>query len=489
MAEEVNELYEAEKAVIGGCLVDKDTFFRCLGELTADDFASEANRILFTDMAKVSSQNGGIIDSASLLEYLNSTKDIEKVGGVNYILGIVERHPLPSDVPYYINIVKDKSLARRFFNAMHQIENDYVSSRIEDIPDFIGASEKKILDITSHRRIADFMDVSQVLNALKEQTKADKDMRTRLNINDPDINGYPTGYTNLDKLSGGFHPGDLIILAARPSVGKTTLALNFASRIAGPNQTVGIFSLEMAPHQIIMKMLSCESHLSANEIRNLNFGDIMDGKVNGDKAVALSSAIKTLKNKSIYIDSESKLNNIMAKTKKLKTNHPDLALIVIDYLGMITPGTPVRGSDSSMQQQIAEITRSLKGMARDLQVPVLVLCQLSRAVEKRDDHEPSLSDLRDSGAIEQDADMVFFIYRPDYYKGKKKPAGSFHKPDEGEEEEEGEQRAVDPSQTTVYLSKNRNGRVGKAEFLFYKKISRFEGIADENEVGEEPEME
>lgn len=492
---ESGDLFEAERAILGGCLSNQDIYFKAVGELAPEDFASETNKIIFQDLIKEKEKDGNNASPSAFLEFLKSVKDLDRVGGIENIASLSSYETMFEDAQYYINIIKDKALARRFLAVIGKIQDDYGSKPVEDIPDFIGQAEKSILEVTSTRRVSDFMDIKQAIHSLDAQMKADQDLRKKLDIHQSYISGYPTGYESIDRISGGFHPGDLIILAARPSVGKTTLALNFAQRMAKANRSVGIFSLEMSPIQIVMKFLLMESGLTEGEIRNYSISDLLAGNRSDENSFALAKALDTLSGENVFIDSEQTLPNIIAKSKKLKRNHPDLSLIVIDYLGLISTGKVSKG-DVSIQQQVSEITRSLKILARDIQVPIMVLCQLSRSVEGRNDHIPVLSDLRDSGTIEQDADMVFFIFRKDYYNGGGDKAGSYNKKknfyhkDEEEEEPSSETQSVvqkDPSETMVYLRKNRSGRLGEAKFSFYKKYSRFEAIVDSSEVGDDEE--
>ena len=481
-----NDINEAEKTIIGAAIQDKNAYYRVIEKMTADDFIEPVHKIIFTDLAEMIEKGG--IGGAAMIEYLASKKDLEKVGGQEYILHLESYSPSSEELDYYVSIIKDKALAAKFFNAVHAIENEYTNKGTDDISEFIGSAEKKILDITSTRRVSEFRSPEEIMLSLKAQFKEDKNLRQELNITQPYLNGFPTGYDDVDRLTGGFHPSDLIILAARPSVGKTTLALNFAQRMAKMGKPVGIFSLEMSAEQIILKLLSEEANLPTNTLKGMDFenlspdyGDVDDSKFR------LSSAINQLNKERLFVDDTSaqKLNDIVAKSRKLKTRYPDLALIVIDYLGLIT--NPTKGNAGNRQQEVSEITRGLKTMARDLKVPVMVLCQLSRGVESRDGHIPVLSDLRDSGSIEQDADMVFFIFRPDYYpeKNQKKAAGSYQvSPREEPKPKSYPQSNI--SETQLILRKNRNGQLGTVHFSFFKDTGRFEAIANPNDYDDEP---
>jgi replicative DNA helicase len=470
------ELNEAEKAVLGGCIQDRDIFYSVSSQITPDDFASEVHQTIFSDLIEQRTKTG-FADSASFLEFLQTKKDLDKVGGQTYILSLVSYAPMSDEVRYYLDIIKDKSLVRHFFKLTHKIEDDFKNKSITDIPEFIGEAEKQLVDVTSNRRASEFLDPAQVLKALKQKMKDDRQMRKDLHITDAYLNGYPTGYDDVDRLTSGFHPNDLIILAARPSVGKTALALNFAQKAAKTGKAVGIFSLEMRADQVLLRILSEESGVPTHAIMAMDL-DNLTGSGYGDsesQAFAVASAIKTVSAEKLFIDDTSalKLSDIVTKARKLKVRYPDLALIVIDYLGLIT--APSKGNANNRQQEVSDITRGLKAMARDLAVPVMVLCQLSRGVESRNVHKPVLSDLRDSGSIEQDADMVFFIYRADYYdkEGKEEKPGSYQTP---KPVAKGPDSYI--SETELILAKNRNGPVGTVKFTFYRDTCRFEAIAE-----------
>ncbi|MCI2069248.1 MAG: replicative DNA helicase [Bacilli bacterium] len=484
MAED--ELNEAEKAVLGGCIQNKDIFYRVIGRLTPEDFSSPANQLIFTDLAEQRT-NTGFADSASFLEYLKSKKDLEKVGGQSYIMDLVTYQPLSDEIDYYLNIVMDKALSRRFFREMHQIEDDYNNKSVPDISEFIGQAEKRLLDITGERRVSEFRTTEEIMKTLSQKFKEDKEMRQQLHITESYMTGYPTGYEDVDRLSGGFHPADLIILAARPSVGKTALALNFAEKMAKTGKAVGIFSLEMSAESVLLRILSEESSLPTNTIKTIDLDNLSsDGVYKDQMKFTLSNAIKTVISQHLLIDDTSalKLADIVSKSRKLKAKFPDLSLIIIDYLGLIT--APSKGNAGNRQQEVSDITRGLKAMARDLEVPVMVLCQLSRGVENRNTHRPVLSDLRDSGSIEQDADMVFFIFRSDYYpedEDKNNKPGSYTSPAPSAPQA----ASSNTSQTTLILAKNRNGPIGDVNFTFYRDICRFEALANDERVGEEPE--
>jgi replicative DNA helicase len=479
--EDQSNVREAEQALLGACIQNKEVYYRVISRLKADDFEGP-NRVLFEDLSELRNQTGDA-NAETFLAYLRSKKDLGKIGGESYYIETISNAPLPDEIDGNIDIIKDNADARHFFDKIHQIENDFNNKPVEDISEFLGQAEHDILEVTKDRRISDFRDTRSVFKSMKEQFANDLKFRQEQNITDPYITGYPTGYEDVDKLTGGFHPSDLIILAARPSVGKTALALNFAHRIAKSGKPVAIFSLEMSAEQILLRLLSNESGVPSNRIKSIDLDNFRTS--GGEDERKIAAAVQTLQSEPLFIDDTSSqtMQDIYAKARKLKAQHPDLALIVIDYLGLIVSKN--HNSNVSRQQEVSDITRNLKAMARDLSVPALVLAQLSRAVEGRQSHVPGLSDLRDSGSIEQDADMVFFIYRPDYQaqmnEKNNDKAGSYQAPQTSEQPKDN-----NVSDTTVYLAKNRNGPIGKVQFLFYKDTCRFEAQVGEGSFGEDP---
>ena len=483
-----NSVNEAEKALLGGSIANDKVYFKVSGALTADDFESDAHRTIFKDLSELRTK-GAYTTATSLIEYMKDKKTLNLVGGKDYITALCTLQPLEDEVLYYINIVKDHSLVRTFFKTIDDIKTEYNTKSVEDISEFIGVSEKKILDVTEKRRVSDFRGPQEIIPSLINEINATKLRRQQLNLNAPYLTGYPSGYPALDKITGGFQPGDLIILAARPSVGKTALALNFAQRVAKQGRTVGVFSLEMTAEQILLRLLSSESQLPSNKIKSMDFDSIHEqyGENKSD-AYSLNCAIDTMKNERLFIDDSSdlKLIDIQSKARKLKAKYPDLSLIVIDYIGLIT--SPSKANAGNRQQEVAEISRGLKFLAKDLQVPVIALSQLSRGVEARKDHKPGLSDLRESGAIEQDADQVMFIYRKDYYRneedGNDKNGIPMDPPLESETQSSNDGDNNNVSNVELIIAKNRNGRVDDVRFVFFKDVCRFEVAADGDEGGQ-----
>ena len=481
---ENNEFYDAEKALLGACVSNKEMYFKISSRLEADDFENPVHQIIFENIQEMRNR-GDIVTGTAFLNYMQSKKLVERVGGSNVLTAIFSYNPLPDEADYYANIVKDKALSRKFFNLLHQIESDYKNKSISDMSEFIGECEKKVVDVASKRRVSDFRNTKDVIKALQLKIEDDFKMRQKLNITQSYMTGYPTGFESVDRMTGGFHPSDLMILAARPGVGKSALALNFAQKMASGNRPVAIFSLEMSAEQNILRVLSQESGLTTNEITAMNFSELG----NSEKAFKLQVAINKINGEKIFIDDTSslKLNDIITKTRKLKAAEPDLGLVIIDYLGLVTASA--RSNSGSRQQEVSDMTRGLKQMARDLEVPVLCLAQLSRGVESRKTHRPILSDLRDSGSIEQDADMVFFIYRADYYKDENpdEETGGYRKqgaPMPKAPPVENYSQNLDFSPTTLILSKNRSGQIGDMDFQFDKAHCRFNAVDPVNGEGD-----
>ena len=482
------EQLNAEMAVIGGMLIDDSALHKVLGLIEKNDFGEDKNQIIFESIVALLDK-GSVVSLVSVSEELKNRKKLKYVGGAEYLTQCIDAIPFTNEIQYYINIVKDKSLIRSFFETLNQIQNDFDKREITDLSEFIGDAEKRIVNVTKQRRISDFIDAKTIVGSLVSKLDEKTHKREELiGRRPPYLTGTPTGFVDLDKLIGGFQPGDLIILAARPSVGKTALALNFAAKASHQKIPVGIFSLEMSAQQVIMRLLSERSKLSTFEIEQLPLKkserffntESVDDIEQQTKIQSLNKAMEILAKEPLYIDDSGyvKLIDIQAKTRKLKNNHPDLGLIVVDYIGLINSSN--KNSKGDRQQEIAEISRGLKALAREIQVPILALCQLSRNVESRSNHIPQLSDLRDSGAIEQDADQVFFIYREDYYANQKdggadKKEGTYIPPEppiEGIGDES--DQANSNSEVKLLLAKNRNGPLGTISFMFLKKFCHFE---------------
>ena len=442
---------QAERAVLGSMMLSKDAVYEGVARLTEEDFYLRDHKIIFNAI-KNTHIRGLEVDIVTVVDQLMLDNKLQELSDANYVYAILDDTITPSTVEQYIRIVQDKTVLRYLVNLADSIANGWNKQEIEDIGDYVSKVENDVLAITRARNVGDFKSPSEVIEVIKEKL-------VNNDRSSGELTGTPSGYRDLDKITHGFQKGDMVILAARPSMGKTALALNFAMNAAIENNVpVGIFSLEMPAEQLMQRMLSATSGVNSDKIRSFN--------LNEKEWPKIDVGVNKLSNAKIFIDDTAgaKIADIQSKAKKLKAKCDDLGLIVIDYLQLITTSTFGK-SDSSRQQEVSEISRSLKAMARDLKVPVIALSQLSRSVEKREDKKPMLSDLRESGSIEQDADLVMFIYREDYYNNNKK--------------EEGNGASTGVAQ--VSIAKHRNGATGLVELLFLKDVGLFSNYSKREE--------
>ena len=435
MAREYPHDIEAERSLLGSMLISKDSCVEIMSLATVDDFYLDSHRILFEAMLSVSHQNNPV-DVTTLTSYLIDKKLLDKIGGVEYLLQLSESVPTTAHSQYYLKILNEKSLLRKLIKQSTQIiENAY--GDVDNINDFIGEAEKSFLNVTRDRNAGEFKTVKTVIQNVTDRL-------VMLQKADGRISGVKTGYYDLDKLTSGFQKGDLIILAARPSVGKTAFALNIAYNVSYKSEdAVAVFSLEMPAEQLIQRIICAAGSLNAESLRS---GSIL--KENNARYYAAAEKVGKC---NLYIDDTPgiRVGEIAAKCRRLKREH-GLKMIVIDYLQLISGSA---NSRESRQQEVSDISRQLKMIARELEVPVLALSQLSRSVEKRDNKRPVLSDLRESGAIEQDADIVSFIHREDYQDPKKE--------------------AETQGATDIIIAKHRNGALADIRLVFLKQYSRF----------------
>ena len=363
----------------------------------ADDFYRRAHQILFQAMVNLNN-DGEAIDVLTVQNYLTTNNQLDDVGGVAYIAELATSVPTAANAGYYAKIVEGKSMLRRLISTATNIITQ-ANNGDDDVPSLLDSAERQIMDVSERRNRSGFREIKDVLN----ETLSDID---RLSQQSEDITGLPTGYREFDKMTAGLQPDNLIILAARPAVGKTAFALNIAQNVATSTDTsVAIFSLEMSAESLVNRMLCAEGSINANHLRT---GQLDEGEWQN-----LIVAMGALSNTSIFIDDTPgiKMAEIRAKCRRLAKEKGNLGLVVIDYLQLI------EGSNKeSRQQEVSEISRQLKKLAKELSVPILALSQLSRGVEQRQDKRPVLSDIRESGSIEQDADIVAFLYRDDYYE-------------------------------------------------------------------------
>ena len=428
---------EAERCVLGAILIQNDAFNQAAELIDAGDFFRDAHRRIFDKMVDLN-ERGEAIDLVTLKNELERSGSLDSVGGPAYIAGLVDGVPRSSHVDYYADIVKEKSTRRKIIFAANEILDTAYSS--EGGADAVLEQAEKALF-----RIADDS-VHTGFVALHDLLETSYTTLEKLQAGEGDVSGVPSGFVDLDKLTRGFQPADLVLVAARPSMGKTALVLNIAQHLGVQTKmTVGVFSLEMASHQLVMRMLTTEAGIDSHKFRSGFLGERDYG--------ALSEAITRLAGASVFIDDSPSIGvlEMRAKARRLKAEH-GLHLLVIDYLQLMTG----RGRFDNRTQELASISRSLKGLAKDLDVPVVALSQLSRAPESRSDRRPQLSDLRESGALEQDADLVLFIFREEQY-------------DPSPENE---------NLAEIIIGKQRNGPTGVVKLAFLKQCTKFANLAD-----------
>ncbi len=424
---------EAEQSVIGSMLMDKDAIVAASEILTGEDFYGRQYGIVFEAMVELHDE-AKPVDTVTLQNRLKEKDVPPEVSSLEFIKDILNIVPTSANVKYYANIVAEKALLRRLIKTNEEIANTCYVGR-EPVEDILAETEKKIFQIVQNRNVGDYVPIRQVVaDALRKIEIASH--------NKGAVTGVATGFADLDYRTAGMQPSDLILIAARPSMGKTAFALNIAEYVAfRSNQTVAIFSLEMSKEQLVNRLFSLESRVDAQRLRTGGLDD-------NDWERLIESAAVIGKSKLIIDDTPGiSVPELRSKCRKYKLEH-NLQMIMIDYLQLMSASG--RGSDSR-QQEISEISRSLKALARELQVPVIALSQLSRAVEQRPDHRPMLSDLRESGAIEQDADVVMFIYRDDYYN------------------KDTEMKNI----AEIIIAKQRNGPIGTVNLVWLPEYTKF----------------
>ena len=428
---------EAEQAIIGSMLTDKDAVISAIEVLKPQDFYREDNKTIYEAILNLYSRSEPV-DIITVRAELESMGKLDNVGGLEYLAELPEKVPTTANASKYIKIVEEKSTLRNLIKTANEIiELGY--NPTEDVDDIMEGAEKKIFNIMQDKEQKSYSSLKDVL--VESFTKLEELYNRKQHIT-----GVPSGFTDLDYRTAGFHGSELILIAARPAMGKTAFALNIASNAAlRANVPVAVFSLEMSKEQLVNRILSSESMVDSNKIRT--------GKLEEDDWSKLAETIGPLSEGEMYIDDTPgiSITEIRAKCRKLKIEK-NIGLVVIDYLQLIQ-GTGKR--NGSREQEISEISRSLKILAKELDVPVIALSQLSRAAEQRPDHRPMLSDLRESGAIEQDADIVMFLYRDDYYN------------------QDSEKKNI----AEVIIAKHRGGSTGTVELLWLGNYTKFVNIA------------
>lgn len=429
---------EAEQSVIGSMLMDREAITIASGQICSDDFYGKQYGILFEAMVELNDE-GKPVDLVTLQERLKEKSMPPEIYSLEYIKDVMSAVPTSANIKHYANIVAEKSVLRKLIRVNEEIANTCYAQN-ESLETILETSEKNIFDIIQRRNNSDFVPIRQVvMNAMNMIEEASK--------NKGAVTGIATGFLDLDYKTAGMQPSDLILVAARPSMGKTAFVLNIAQHVAfHDNNSVAVFSLEMSKEQLVNRLLSLESKVNSQAIRTGNMKD--------DEWERLIESADVIGKSKLIIDDTPgiSIGELRSKCRKFKLEY-DIQMIIIDYLQLMSGSGS--GKSESRQQEISEISRSLKALARELHVPVIALSQLSRAVEQRPDHRPMLSDLRESGAIEQDADVVMFIYRDDYYN------------------KDTELKNV----AEIIIAKQRNGAIGTINLAWLPDYTQFANLA------------
>ncbi|MBM7716828.1 replicative DNA helicase [Siminovitchia sp. FSL H7-0308] len=424
---------EAEQAVIGAVFLEPSAIVLASEILVPEDFYRSAHQKIFEVMIELN-ESGKAVDLVTVTEKLAASKLLEDVGGVSYLSELSISVPTAANIGYYARIVEEKALLRRLIRTATDIAtNGY--TREDEVEELLDEAEKSIMEVAQRKNASAFQNIKDILVRTYDNIEM-------LHNRKGEITGIPTGFSELDRMTAGFQRNDLIIVAARPSVGKTAFALNIAQNVGTKtDENVAIFSLEMGAEQLVMRMLCAEGNIDAQNLRT--------GALTDEDWRKLTMAMGSLSNSGIYIDDTPgiRISEIRSKCRRLKQEH-GLGMILIDYLQLIQGSGRAK---ENRQQEVSEISRSLKALARELEVPVIALSQLSRGVEQRQDKRPIMSDIRESGSIEQDADIVAFLFREDYY------------------DQESENKNI----IEIIIAKQRNGPTGTVQLAFVKEYNKF----------------
>ena len=426
---------EAEQSVLGGILIENGAIHRVMELLTPDDFYREAHKKIFNGLLDLSERDEPA-DLITLTNELRKKDHLDSVGGASYIASLIDAIPTAANIEYYARIIKEKAVLRRLIEAATGIVTQSYEDR-EDVEGLLDEAERAIFQVADNRVRPSFYPIREIVKSSfknLEKLFEKKEM----------ITGVPSGFKNLDLLTAGFQPSDLIIVAGRPSMGKTAICLNFAQYAAVEKHVpVAIFSLEMSKEQLVLRMLCSEAQVDASRIRT--------GFLSESDWPKLTLAAGNLSDSSIFIDDTPALSilELRAKARRLQSEH-GLGLLIVDYLQLMRGRTTIE----NRQQEISEISRSLKALAKELNMPVIAVSQLSRRSEAREDKRPQMSDLRESGAIEQDADLILFIYRDEVYNRTDDNRGK----------------------AEVIIGKQRNGPIGKVDMTFLDKFTAFKDL-------------
>lgn len=437
----------AEQSVIGAMFLSKYAINRATEELYPELFYLDSHAKMFEVIKELADEKKPI-DLTTVIEALNAKNYLDKIGGVEYLTEVVNSVPSAANVDYYIEIVRDKAILRRLIEVSTEITTESYDAN-ESTNEILDDAEKKILNVIKNRKASEFKSIAEVV------TNA-QNILEELAQNEGNITGISTGFNALDNLTSGLHGSEFIVVAARPAMGKTAFAVNLATNIATSGKTVALFNLEMSAEQLAMRMISSIGHVEGSKLRS--------GSLSSEDWEGINEAISILADAKLYIDDSPGLtaSEIRAKCRRLASSDDGLGIVIIDYLQLLSGSARYAGN---RQQEVSEISRLLKTMALELNVPVVALAQLSRAVELREDKRPIMSDLRESGSIEQDADIVAFLYRDDYYNKK----AAIH---------------PDISLSELIVAKHRNGATDTIELLFERNFSTFKNYEKKtNEEG------
>jgi len=426
----------AEQAALGSMLLQEEAILHSIDILKPEDFYQKSHQIIFQCILDLFEKSRGV-DLVTLTEELNRKNLLEKIGGVTYLTNLINSVPTAANIEYYIKIIEEKSILRNLINNTTKIISMAYEEK-EDAKILLDKAEHLVFEISDRNIRQSFVPIKEIIQDSYEKIE---DLYHREEF----ITGVPSGYEELDDITTGFQPSELIVVAGRPGMGKTAFCMNIAQYVSiYKNIPVAIFSLEMSKSQLVQRMLCSEARLDSHNLRK--------GRLVETDWAPLSMAAGRLSSSSIFIDDTAGISclEIRAKARRLKAQC-NLGLVIVDYLQLMQTA----GRIENRQQEISEISRSLKSLARELNVPVVAVSQLSRAVEQRIERRPRLSDLRESGAIEQDADLVIFIYREEYYRPKTEKKGI----------------------AEIIISKQRNGPTGKVELTFIKEYAKFENLS------------
>ena len=449
MARKMPQNLEAEMSVLGVAFLDDKLISKIVEEVNEDMFYDDRNKKLFQAIKSLHEQSIAI-DVTTVSNELDKTKNFSAVGGIEYLTEVIDSVATAANLDYYINIIKEKAIVRNLINMATDIVTEAYEEE-DNVTSLLDTAEKNILDVVRSRQTSEFVPISEALRSAQEQLEY-------LAQNKSTISGLETGFIDLDKATSGLHEGEMIVIAARPGMGKTAFALNIATHAAmTTKKAIAIFNLEMSKEQLVNRMLSALGGIEGKKLQN--------GQMMQTDWKKYNEAMSQLADTNMYIEDNAGItsSDIRAKCRRLASKPEGLGLVIIDYLQLLTLGGK---RPDSRQQEVSDISRSIKTMAMELKVPVIALAQLSRNAEKRENNEPMLADLRESGSIEQDADIVMFINRKDYYKAKEQLGKN------------------DNAETDIIIAKHRKGGTGKFTVLFEPTMMNFKNYISIKEEGE-----